>query len=317
MSLPSIRVRVTAIEALTPSIRQVTLVDASGAMLPSFAAGGHIQLTLETSKGRLRNAYSLTSNPSDRSCYRIAVLRIADGRGGSIFVHDKLEIGSELSITPPTTLFPIAKLARRHVLIAGGVGITPFLSHLWELEQQSAPFELHYAARNRSSAAFLSQLEDRLGDRLTFYADDDGQRPKLEALLGDQPLGTHVYTCGPAGLIDLVADTASRLGWQSRYVHSERFGGSAPGLPFTVVLGRSGREIAVDSDTSLLDALEAAECDIPNSCRGGVCGLCETVIIEGEAEHRDHYLTEEVKATHERLMVCVSRARGERIILDL
>jgi ferredoxin-NADP reductase len=316
--VPTIRVRVAAAEMLTPAIRHISLVSADGSTLPPFAAGSHIQLTLEGEDGhRRKNAYSLVGTPDDLSCYRIAVLRIADGRGGSIHVHDKLHVGSELEITYPLNLFPIAKLARKHVLIAGGIGITPFMSHLWELDQLGAAYELHYAMRSRSMGAFLDQLQDKLGSRLTVYPLDENRMIEPDALLGDQPLGTHAYVCGPPGLIEAVEASAERMGWPARYFHSERFGGSAPGKPFQVVLAKTGATIEVAGDTSLLDAIEASGYEVQNSCRGGVCGQCETAVLEGEPEHLDHVLSAEQKACGKTMMVCVSRAKGDRLVLDL
>lgn len=316
--IPTIRVRVAAAEMLTPAIRHITFVSVDGSALPPFAAGSHIQLTLEGDDGhRRKNAYSLVSTPDDLSHYRIAVLRIADGRGGSIHVHDKLSVGSEIEITYPLNLFPIAKLARKHVLIAGGIGITPFMSHLWELEQLGQPFELHYAMRERPMGAFLAALQTRLGDRLKLYPLAENKMIDADALLGNQPLGTHVYVCGPPGLIEAVEASAARQGWPARYFHSERFGGSTPGRPFTAVLARSGVTIQVPGDMSLLDAIEAADCEVQNSCRGGVCGQCETVVLEGVPEHHDHVLSAEQKASNTRIMVCVSRAQGDRIVIDV
>jgi len=307
---------VTSTRMLTPTVRELTLSARSG-RLPAFSSGSHIQLCLRTGQRELRNAYSLVGEPgetSDKRNWRIAV-RLSDAsRGGSAFVHAGIEPGMTLRVTPPVNLFALHATAHRHVLIAGGIGITPMVSHVAELTRRRADFELHYAFRAGASDAYADELRARLGARYRGY---DSAIERFDALrtLAAQPLGTHAYVCGPQSLIDAVRDAAGKLGWHAHRVHREAFVAPAPGRPFTATLARSGHCIDVAADQSLLEALESAGVAIPNLCRGGVCGQCATPHLSGEIEHRDQFLSDHERHTH--LMPCVSRARGATLSLDL
>ncbi|MEM5330977.1 PDR/VanB family oxidoreductase [Paraburkholderia sp. JHI2823] len=308
----TLEVEVSTARMLTPLVRELTLRNVAGP-LPAFSAGSHIQLCMQTGSREVRNAYSLACDPADTRTWRIAVRRADASRGGSAFVHAAIEPGMTLRVTRPANLFALHALARRHVLIAGGIGITPFVAHSYELARRHADFELHYALRAGRSDAYADELRARLGDR--FHAYDTGSRLDVHRVLAAQPLGAHVYVCGPQSLIDAVRDAARALGWQARRVHTEAFAAPAPGAPFTAVLARSGRRIDVPADRSLLEALEDAGVAVPNLCRGGVCGQCATRHLEGVVEHRDHFLPAGERATH--MMPCVSRACGPSLSLDL
>jgi ferredoxin-NADP reductase len=316
MKFPEIlTVCVSNIEIVTPLIKRFTLIPADGDELPRFSAGSHIVVHMPGKDRTYRNAYSLISAPIDRSSYRIAVRRQEQSRGGSVYMHERVSIGDLLQIKPPANLFALDRLAAKQILIAGGIGITPFMSYLEELAGLPAPYELHYAYRARSHAAFCDKLAAQLGGRLHTYdaARDEFVQPR--AVLAAQPLGTHVYVCGPEGLIKAVVETARALGWPDSHMHYEQFAAPQPGAPFKVSCAKHDREIDVPPDMSLLDALEAAGVAVPNLCRGGVCGQCETALLEGEAEHRDNYLSAEARDC--KIMPCVSRARSARLVLDL
>ncbi|HWL18162.1 MAG TPA: PDR/VanB family oxidoreductase [Bradyrhizobium sp.] len=315
--LSAIPVRIVAVDPLTPGVKRFTLAHADGKPLPHFSSGSHILLSMRIDGRVVKNAYSLVGAPGERSHYQIAVRRLTESRGGSAFLHEVVEAGHEIEIDPPANLFPLVATARKHLLIAGGIGITPFLSHLVDLQQMKARFELHYGIRSETEGPFAGELLKRHPGHVTVYADDLGQRIAPLVLLAQQPLGTHVYVCGPPGMIAATVDAAEALGWPARYVHVERFAAAQPGRPFTAVLARSGKTVDVPGDRSLLDTLEEAGCAPPSLCRGGACGFCETGVIEGEVEHRDFFLSPEVKATHRKIMACVSRARHDRLVLDL
>ncbi len=305
-----IKVRVASIRELTPVIREYCLQAVSGE-LPAFSAGSHVQVHLPNGR---RNAYSLLGDPADTRHYRIAVRHQDNSRGGSRFLHQQLHSGDTLHIGAPANLFPLYSKARQHLLVAAGIGITPFLAHARELLRRGEDFELHYAYRSGSSDAYLDELRALLGPRLHEYR-SGSRRFDARALLKDRPLGTHVYSCGPQSLLLAVAEQAAAQGWSPRRLHSEAFTAAAPGQPFSVELQRSGRQLQVGAEQSLLEALEAAGVEIPNLCRGGVCGQCQTPYLKGDVEHRDHVLDATERASQ--LMPCVSRGCGSPILLDI
>lgn len=316
MKLPkTLAIRVASVETVTPQIRMFTLVANDNGELPGFSAGSHIVVHMSGKDRIFRNAYSLLGSPNDRHVYRIAVRRQEASRGGSVYMHDQVQSGDILQITPPANLFALDRCAAKQILIAGGIGITPFMSYLQELPALGMPFELHYAYRSTEHAAFRYLLAAQHGSHLHSYDASRDEYVQPWTLLAAQPLGTHVYVCGPEGLIDAVIESAGELGWPDSHVHYEQFTSAQPGKPFKVSCARQKREVDVPSDMSMLDALEAAGLSIPNLCRGGVCGQCETGLLEGEAEHRDSYLSKEERNC--KVMLCVSRAHSARLVLDL
>ena len=305
-----IEVRIAAIRELTPVIREFSLQALQGE-LPRFSAGSHVQLHLPNGR---RNAYSLLGDPAAGGDYRIAVRHQDASRGGSRYLHQQLCSGDTLKIGVPANLFPLSGKARQHLLVAAGIGITPLLAHSHELLRRGADFELHYAYRAGSSDAYLDELRQRLGPRLHEYP--AGQRRfDPAALLAGRPLGSHVYACGPQSLLLDLREQADALGWSPRRIHSEAFAAPEPGLPFRVELARSGRQLQVGAEESLLEALESAGLEIPNLCRGGVCGQCQTPYLKGDVEHRDHFLAAAERGAS--LMPCVSRGCGQPILLDI
>jgi ferredoxin-NADP reductase len=264
----------------------------------------------------LRNAYSLLNDPYERHQYKIAVRLQEQSRGGSQYLHQHLQVGDQLQVSAPLNLFALHSQARHHIFIAGGIGITPFMSHMRYMLHAGDSFELHYACRDGISNAYQQELETLFQDQVHIYSEKTGQRLDVEALLRTQPLNTHVYICGPERLIQAVATTADQLGWSANRVHWEAFNSPAHGLAFDVQLIQSKQKIHVASDFSLLEALEANGIQVPNLCRGGVCGQCATAYHEGEVEHLDHYLS--VQEQQKFLMPCVSRAKdGQCLHLDL
>jgi carnitine monooxygenase subunit len=315
-----IDVRVTAVEQVTPLIKRFTLCALDGSALPAFTGGSHIIVQMHDGDKLYSNAYSLMSSPRATSSYQIGVRREEQSKGGSAFMHDKFEVGSQLTIAAPNNLFAIDPAAGRHVLIAGGIGITPFLSQLYELQEQGAEYELHYAFRAPEHGAFADELRDGPhGERTRFYIDSLQQGLDLAALIAGLDADAHLYVCGPKPLIDAVINTAKAQGIADARVHWEQFAvAPAEGAAFTLVLARSGTEIRVEEGVSILQAIEKSNAaEIECLCREGVCGTCETAILEGEVDHRDQYLSDDEKALQKTLMVCVSRARTPRLVLDL
>ena len=310
---------VTALEQVTPLIKHFTLASVDGAPLPAFSGGSHIIVVMHAQSRAHRNPYSLLGSPRCLDTYEIAVRRMEQSRGGSHYLHDRVEVGSRLGIAHPVNLFGLDKIARKHLLIAGGVGITPILAQLEDLRGGPIPYELHYAVRSPQHAAFAQRLRERCGGNLRMYYDSEGEKLDLATLLSCQPLGTHAYACGPAGLIDAVVATAKNLGWPDSHIHWERFAAPPVGDAFEAYLARSQINVHIPPHLSLMESIEAAGVEVPYLCRGGVCGYCQTRVLEleGELAHNDHFLSDADKARGASIMLCVSRARCTRLVLDL
>lgn len=308
--------RVAGVTPLTPLVTRFRFECPEGRPLTLFSGGAHVVVEMPDGEILRRNAYSLISDPMDGTGYEIAVRREDAGRGGSRFMHTRVAVGDLLRVGAPVNLFSLNWRARKHVLIAGGIGITPYLAQIRQLTRLQLPFELHYAARSRAEAAGLQLLPDL--PQITVHLSDEGNRMDLGAILAGQPLGTHVYTCGPEGLIAAVADTAARLGWPCTAVHAEAFLSPPPGAAFDVTLARDGRTLTVGPHQSLLEALEAAKVDTPWLCRGGACGQCETAVLScrGRIDHHDHWLSADERSAQQKIMPCVSRFQGEQLVID-
>lgn len=313
-------VRVAEVEAVTTQVKQFTLARADGGHLPAWSAGSHVGVMLKDGDWVRRNSYSLIGTPGETAFYRIAVRREdpARSKGGSLFLHERVRRGDLLEVSAPHNYFPPARAAKKHVLIAGGIGITPFLSYLAALKPAGLPYELHYAFREREQGAFRDQLHAEHGARARFYVSAEGRRLSPAAILRDQPLGTHVSICGPHSLVSAVGSAAAELGWPASHVHFEEFTPPpvSDAAPFLVALPELDLEVKVGVRQTLLEALETAGVQIASSCRVGQCGTCEMRVLAGEADHRDRCLSEGEMADG-KILACISRCRGERLTLAL
>jgi ferredoxin-NADP reductase len=316
--IPKLDVTVAEVVEVNEIIKRFRFVRSDGGPMPPFSGGAHIVVEMDDHGTRRMNPYSLMSRPDDTSGYEISVRRDDQGRGGSLWLHRHVVPGMRMVIGCPVNLFPIDTRARKHLLIAGGIGITPFMSMMAQLAGLGARYELHYSARSRSLAAYADRLSQEHAGRVHLYHDDEGRFIDLENLLAGQPIGTHVYVCGPKGMIGWVRGTAERLGWPRGTIHSEEFLAPPVGLPFEVRLAASGISVTVGAAQSILEAMEAAGVDAPYLCRGGACGQCESDVLscEGTILHHDHWLTDEQKASGTKIMPCVSRFEGRSLVLD-
>jgi ferredoxin-NADP reductase len=315
-----LNLKVDRMAAVTPRIKSVELTAAGGGPLPAFTAGAHIDVALGNGETR---SYSLLNDAAETQRYVIAVLRETDSRGGSTFVHDQLREGDVLESSDPMNNFPLNEAGERHILIAGGIGITPLMSMSRRLATRGAEFTLHYCARSRAEAAFIDEIEAALGARLVSHFDggDIARGLDVTALLKARPAAAHVYVCGPPGLIRAVREATSH--WPKGTVHYELFRGSEADIaprtsdqPFDVVLKRAGKTLHVPADRSILAALADAGIKIKTLCKEGVCGTCRVGLVSGRADHRDEVLTDEERERN--IQVCVSRALpGETLVLDL
>lgn len=315
MNSSNIKVNVSAIVQVAPAIKLFELTPCEG-VLPAFTGGAHITVNMTPD---LRRSYSLVSNPDDQSCYQIAVLLEPESRGGSRHMHEQVKEGDELEISAPDNYFPLDTThTGKHLLVAGGIGITPFLSYLPVLTAMNLDFELHYCFRSREHAAFTRSLEEQLGDKLFLYDTSAEQRLNVRELIASHQDNAHVYVCGPTGLIDdVVAQGNDLLG--AERTHFENFGEvENSGDAFEVHFKRSGFSLPIGPDGSILQAIEAdGRIQVECLCRNGVCGTCEADILEGEADHRDSYLDDDEKAEQSTMMICVSRAKTSKLVLDL
>src|SRR5271156_1963614 len=270
----TLAVEVSAVERLTPLIKHFTLAPVGGGSMPAFSGGSHIVVVMRGGARVHRNPYSLLSSPHELDAYQIGVRRMEESRGGSHFMHDQVTVGTRLEIAHPVNLFSLDKIARKHVLIAGGIGITPFLAQLEDLHQGRAPYELHYCVRSPEHAAFLPRLREREGERVRVYYDSEGQAIDFERLLSNQPLGTHVYVWGPAGMMEGGTAAPQSWGCPDSHSHWEQFSAPPVGDAFDVFLARSKMHVHVPPDQSLMESIEAAGVEGPDPCRGGGGGFC-------------------------------------------
>ncbi|MGI8331995.1 PDR/VanB family oxidoreductase [Actinomadura scrupuli] len=306
---------VAARDTLADGVAGLTLRDPGGGPLPAWEPGAHLDLLLESG---LERQYSLCGDPADRHAWRVAVLLEPGGRGGSARVHG-LRPGALLTARGPRNHFPLVPAAR-YQFIAGGIGITPILPMVAAARAAGADWHLLYGGRHRRSMAFLGELA-ALGDRVAVRPQDETGLLDLDGPLGEPRDGTAVYCCGPEPLLAAVEERCA--GWPPGALHLERFAPRPPeagretGQGFEVVLARSGLTVTVAPGTSVLRAVEEAGVAVLSSCREGTCGTCETTVLEGVPEHRDSVLTGEERDTREFMMICVSRARGPRLVLDL
>jgi tetrachlorobenzoquinone reductase len=317
---------VTAFRAEALDVVSVELRDPHRKDLPAFTAGAHLEIMLPsrdgTDRGLIRH-YSLCNDSAERDRYLVAVGRVVNSRGGSRAVHELVRVGTLLSVQRPRNNFPLTTDARRYRFIAGGIGITPILSMIHWCQSKGTDWSLLYCARNRLHTAFYEQLGE-YGDRVRFHFDDESAGfPDLELELAAAREREHVYCCGPRALMLAVEAACSRR--PAETVHFEWF--SAKELPdsavaptdssFKVVVRSTGQCLQVAPDKSILETLEDNGVAIPFSCREGLCRTCETPLWEGEADHRDHVLSDAERSEQKSLMVCVSRAKSRTLVLDL
>ncbi len=308
---------ITMVEQLTATVKRFTFARVDGEHYPAFTAGSHIFLQISD---KLSNAYSLVSSVTDLSQYQVCVQQELEGRGGSLFMHQYGIEGFELEISSPNNKFELSPIGQKHLLIAGGIGITPFMTHMEALAQRDVEYELHYAFRTMEHATLLDNLHNSIhANRIQTYIRRDGRPLDVERLIATQPLGTHVYVCGPKSMIGATIEACHKYQYRDEWIHWEQFSADTAedGQAFTVVLAKSNHRIEVKANQTILQAIESLNIDVECMCREGACGTCETSILAGEAEHFDHYLDDDEKLEQKTMMICVSRAKSPELVLDL
>ncbi len=306
------KLRVASAALTTSDVLHVTLTHPTRPQLPAWTAGAHVDLRLPD--GRVRQ-YSLCGDPADRSHYAIAIKREDAGRGGSTAAHASLAAGATAHVSAPRNNFPLVVEARAHLLVAGGIGVTPLLAMAYELAARGADFRLHFCARGAAQAPLLREAAALCGDKLTTWFAAEGERFD-PVVLGPPREGVHVYSCGPARLVEAVG--AGTAGWPAAQRHAEVF---APLVdenfkpePFDVRLASSGRNVHIPAERSILDVLRAEGMALPASCELGVCGSCVCGYRDGTVLHRDVVIP--IGQRQDRIAICVSRARVG-VTLDL
>ena len=303
-------------EVVAEDVVALTLVSPAGETLPSWSPGAHIDLVLADD---LVRQYSLCGSPGDDTAWRIGVLRTPDSRGGSQRVHDTLTEGATVAIRGPRNHFQLVA-ASNYLFIAGGIGITPILPMIAQAEAAGADWRLLYGGRHRASMAFLPELA-RYGDKVTVVPQDEAGFLDLDAALGTPQAGTLVYCCGPEGLLSAVETKCAS--WPTGSLHLERFAAkpqetsAVADETFELVLQQTGVTVTVRPDQSVFQAALEAGANVLGSCMEGVCGTCETEVVEGDVDHRDSVLNDDERASNEFMMICVSRCKSKRLVLDI
>lgn len=302
-------------DLITGRIVEFKLAPTDGSALPAWEPGAHIELNLAS--GLVRQ-YSLCGDPADEF-FTIAVLKEEQSRGGSIEIHENLNVGDQISIRGPKNHFKLVP-GTKTVFVAGGIGITPLLPMMRKLSEDGRPWALHYGGKSLAALAYLDALQLMDGNEINIYLKNETRRIPVLDVMSDLSSSDVVYVCGPESMIDEVEQTGAELGIP---VHLERFGpiaGEAPtatGDSFEVELARTGTVLTVPEDTRLIDVVRTVVPSVPFSCEEGYCGSCETGVLEGVPDHRDSILSPEEKETNECMMICVGRSKSARLVLDL
>lgn len=301
-------------EQVAQDVVAMTLARVDGSDLPDWTPGAHVDLILGDD---LTRQYSLCGRTNDTDSWRVAVLRTPDSRGGSLAVHD-LAAGSTIRVRGPRNHFPVVA-ARRYLFVAGGIGITPLLAMIYEVEAAGAEWELHYGGRSRGSMAFTKELEE-FGDRVHLVPEDEAGRLDLDTILAEPRDDTLVYSCGPEPLLAAMEDRCAT--WPAGALHLERFTAKASEAPdqevgFELMLQRSGKTLTVPPDKTVFEVVRDAGVSVLGSCLEGICGTCETEVVDGDVDHRDSILDDEERESNEVMMICVSRCTSARLVLDL
>ena len=316
MDLHPLNLHVTHHAAEAKDVVLIELRAIDGRSLPPFSAGAHLEIVVP---GDLPRHYSLLNAPDEQERYLIAVGLAPESRGGSNYMHRHLRLGDTLACSLPRNHFPLDEDLQSYCLVAGGIGITPILSMLRWCQANDKDWRLVYSARNRQRAAFYETLSALDSTRVQMHFDDEaGGHLDTAGLLDTLRVGEHLYACGPAPMLDALQAAA---GPRTERLHIERFNAapasSANDNGFTVHLQRSDRSLWIAPEQSILEALEANDIHLPFSCRAGICGSCETTVCAGVPDHRDLILSDADRATGRSLMICVSRALGDSLVLDL
>jgi phenylpropionate dioxygenase-like ring-hydroxylating dioxygenase large terminal subunit/ferredoxin-NADP reductase len=305
---------VGAVTVEADGVVSISLSSANGQALPLWAPGAHIDLCMTED---LIRQYSLCGDPRDADRWKIAVLKAADSRGGSDYVHRRIKTGQGVRVRGPRNNFALPE-APAYGFVAGGIGITPILPMVEDAQARGIPWRLLYGGRTLSSMAFTDVLA-RYPEKVELVPQDTHGLPDLTGFVADAPPGAAVMACGPTGLLEALETVCGQVDHVS--LHIERFVPSTktalPNTEFDVTLARSGQTVRVGKDESVLDAVRRHGAAVLSSCREGTCGTCETAVLDGIPDHRDDVLTPEERERGDAMMLCVSRSATDHLVLDL
>lgn len=313
----ALRVQLTHIKEHAPSIKSFRFEPLSG-ILPTAQAGAHIDVHLPNG---LTRQYSIVNGPGQTDHYTIAVKHLSNSTGGSVALHTSLKVGDVLAVSVPRNNFSLRRDAEHTILIAGGIGITPLLSMARAMLHTRTPFTLHYFVNSIDDVVFKEELKS-MGSSVVLYTGltIDQTRIQLIEILQKPQQYHHAYLCGPGPMLSLSREIATTEGWRDEAVHFEYFKNTTSldtTATFTVELARSGLTLDVPSGQTLLSVLQEHHVAVPSSCEQGACGTCRVVVLDGEPDHQDVYLSDTDKAQGNCMMSCVSRAKSEKLVLDL
>jgi ferredoxin-NADP reductase len=311
----TLEVVLTAIRFAARDTNLYTFESPTGAVLPAVTPGAHISLKLPNGVER---QYSLTNYGADLTDYTVGVKLDPHSRGGSLFMHNQLRVGTKIAIDAPRNNFPLVEDAEHVVLIAGGIGITPLYCMAKRLKELGRSFELHYSTRSREDAAFLKELQEYPKVHFHFDAEQQGKFLPIADIVANAPPNAHLYCCGPTPM--LAAFEKAGEGRPAGHIHIEYFTAkyeAADEGGFTVVLARSSKEVTIPKGKTILQVVRDAGVDVPFSCEEGICGACETRVIEGTPDHRDSVLSESERKQNATMMICCSGSKSPKLVLDL
>ncbi|SCF95774.1 PDR/VanB family oxidoreductase [Streptomyces sp. SID4917] len=310
---------VAAVAREADDVLSLVLQPAEGGSLPPWRPGAHVDLILRS--GLVRQ-YSLCGDPADLTAYTVAVLREQSGRGGSQEIHATVTAGTALALRGPRNHFEFVQ-AQEYLFIAGGIGITPLIPMINKAESAGAAWKLVYGGRSRTSMAYVEKMRALGGDRVTVLPEDVAGRPDLEALLDDVTEATHIYSCGPGGLLDALQAMSVRRGLADR-LHIERFSAAADALTgpvagdgsFDLVLAQSGLTVRVEADQTIYEAVQDVAPDLLFSCAEGYCGTCQVAVVTGTPDHRDTVASPEEHEAEGTMILCVGRSKSSELVID-
>ncbi|MGI9422384.1 MAG: PDR/VanB family oxidoreductase [Hyphomicrobiaceae bacterium] len=309
---------IKSIKVVTERVRMLTLAAANGGELPGYCAGAHLDFDIEGIGTRSYSLVDFEAPGNAPESYRIAVQREDDGDGGSVAMH-QLAVGDQITASLPKNDFALNDDGRPALLLAGGIGVTPIISFAAELTHRGAQFAFHYATRSESVCTFKERLTDAFQSNLSLWF-DDADPIDLKTLVSGTNPETHIFCCGPKGMIEAVRELGEAAGFPKEQIHFELFASPASHAgdqPFEIEISSTGQVFSIPADKTIVEVLEAEGVDVMYDCQRGDCGICQTNIVSGEPDHRDVVLSESERASGKVMQICVSRAKSPRLVLDI